>query len=119
MPRRLAWLSTLLSLSLVVPGCAAQTGSKEPIKIGVAIEQTGTFAELGLAELNALRIVAEDINREGGVLGRDIELVVRDNRSDAAESKKQVTELIENEKVVGIVGSGLTATTAPFLDLVE
>ncbi len=119
MRRRVALLCGFLTFPLVAAGCTAETGAKEDILIGVPIEQTGTAAQLGLAELNALRLVADDINRNGGVLGRKIRLVVRDNRSDPAESKKQVTDLIDNENVTGIVGAGLTATTLSFADLVE
>jgi branched-chain amino acid transport system substrate-binding protein len=117
---RLASLVTLTTLSLVAAGCSSNSqGSEGEILIGVPIEQTGGSAALGSAEANALRLVAEDVNREGGVLGRKIRLVIKDNKSDPVESRRLVTELLDKDKVVGIVGSGTTATTLPFLDVVE
>jgi branched-chain amino acid transport system substrate-binding protein len=119
MRRRLGWLSGLLSLSLVATGCTSENKADEDILIGVNIEQSGTGTVLGSAELNAVRLVADDINKKGGVLGRQLKLVVKDNRSDPVESKRVTADLIDQDKVVGIIGSGTTATTLPFLDVVE
>jgi branched-chain amino acid transport system substrate-binding protein len=119
MRRRLGWLTGLLSLSLVAAGCTSENTADGEILIGVNIEQSGTSTVLGSAELNAVRLVADEINKDGGVLGKQIKLVVKDNRSDPAESKRVVNDLIDQNKVVGIIGSGTTATTLPFLDVVE
>jgi branched-chain amino acid transport system substrate-binding protein len=119
MRRRLGLLAGLLSLSLVAAGCSSDEKSGGEILIGVNIEQSGAATVLGSAELNAIRLITDDINRDGGVLGKQIRLVVKDNRSDPAESKRQVETLVEQDKVVGIIGAGTTAATMPFVDYVE
>ena len=119
MRRRYTLLPGALALSLVVAGCTSGGDAQGEILIGVTIEQSGPSAVLGMAELNAIRLVADDINKKGGVLGKRLKLDIKDNRSDANDAKRQVNEFIANERTVGIVGSGTTATTLPFADVVE
>ena len=120
MRRHLGWSAALCALTLVAAGC--NTGdSGEPegeILIGVTIERSGPSALLGTAEANALNLVVDDINREG-VLGKKIKLLIRDNKSDPLESARVVKDLVEKDKVAGIIGAGATATTLPFLEYVE
>jgi len=119
MRRRLGYLAALLSFSLVAAGCSNESGSGSDVLIGVNIEQTGISQLLGSSELKAIQLTADEINAKGGVLGRKIRLVVKDNRSDPVESRRLVGDLIDTDKVVGIVGAGTTAATLPFVDVVE
>jgi branched-chain amino acid transport system substrate-binding protein len=62
-------------------------GKGEPIKIGVNLEMSGPASVLGQAFVNATKLRARTLNeQEGGIMGRRIELVVRDNRSDQTEA---------------------------------
>jgi branched-chain amino acid transport system substrate-binding protein len=119
MRRRLGLFAGLLSLSLVAAGCTSDADSGGDIFIGVNLEQTGTFGQVATPELNAIRLVADNINRDGGVLGRQIKLVVKDNRSDTVEARRHTSDLIENDQIVGIIGSGTSNITLAFADLVE
>jgi len=119
MRRRSGCLAALLSFSLVAAGCSTESGSGSDVLIGVNIEQTGVSQLLGTAELKAIQLTADEINAKGGVLGRKVRLVVKDNRSDPAEARRIASELIDAEKVVGIVGAGTTAATMSFVDVVE
>src|SRR5690348_17101544 len=94
--RLLPRLRALAALSLVLLACApsappaaAPTGStgapaapKEPIKIGEPMPLTGTLGEYGSAINTAMLMAAEEINRAGGVNGRNLEIVSEDTQGD-------------------------------------
>lgn len=120
MRRRLRWFAALTGIVLVASGCNSGGGSSGgEILIGVTLDRSGDNGILGAAEANALNLTVNNLNRDGGVLGKQIRLVMKDNKSKPEESARLVTELIDSDKVVGIVGAGTTATTAPFLDITE
>ncbi len=84
--------------------------SAEPIRIAVTGPFTGSSAPMGLSMLAGVRIAAEEINLGGGIFGRRIELVERDDKADPETGKKVVQEVIEKEKVVaglGFVNTGV------------
>jgi branched-chain amino acid transport system substrate-binding protein len=120
MRRHLGLSAALCALTLVAAGCSSGKNDEPQgeILIGVTIERSGGSALLGTAEANALNLTADEINRNGGVLGKRVKLVIRDNKSAPQESLKVVKDLVEKDKVVGIVGGGTTATTLPFLPYV-
>lgn len=91
----------LLSLAAgLAPARAADT-----IKIGVYLPMTGPVAAYGQMEWSGLQI-ARDMVPE--VLGRTVELVLMDTKSDKIEAAAAVSRLIEKEKVVGIVGEAIS-----------
>ena len=119
---------------LIVGGCAAPekngssaggaggatgSGAGSEIPIGVDIETSGPAAVQGSAYKDAVTLVADQINAKGGVLGRKIKLVVRDNKSDPTEALQVAKGLITNDNVVAIVGGGSSPTTLSFADTVE
>ncbi len=119
MRRRLGSLAGLLSLSLIAAGCSSSAGSEEEILIGVSVEQTGIYSSVAIPELNAIKLVVDDVNRDGGILGRKIRLVVKDNRSDAVEARRIAGDLIDKDKVVGIIGASTTAVSLAFTEVAE
>jgi branched-chain amino acid transport system substrate-binding protein len=78
---------------------------QQPIKLGVVIPQTGPMALESQEMLAATQIAVEDVNAEGGVLGRKIELVVRDSEFKPEVAKRKATELVEVEKAAFLVGA--------------
>ncbi len=90
----------LVVLSLVMLLFSAMFGA-ETIKIGAALPMTGMIAAIGQMTLNGIKI-AEDLYPT--VLGKKIELVVADNRSDKTESANVVSRLISYNHVVAIIG---------------
>ncbi len=103
-------LSVLLSLALVVTmaaGCSSggtKTSSEDSdvIKIGVFEPLTGANAAGGELEVEGVKL-ANQLRPE--VLGKKVELVVADNKSDKAEATTAAARLIEKDKVVAILGS--------------
>jgi branched-chain amino acid transport system substrate-binding protein len=90
--------------------------SKEPIKIGLIQPLSGPIAAAGSYITNAAKIAVERINAKGGVLGRPLELVIEDNKSDPAETRNAAEKLIVRDKVpiiIGAWGSSMTLAMMP------
>lgn len=100
-------------------GLAMQASAAEPIKIGSVLSITGPAAFLGDPELKTLQLYVEKINKEGGVLGRPLELVHYDDGSDANNANGFGKRLIESDKVDFLIGgttTGATMSMAPLAD---
>lgn len=81
-----------------------QGTDKEPIKIGHEVALTGDASMWGQSEKNALEMEIEKINAAGGVDGRPLKLISYDNRADAIEAVNVAKRLIDQDKVVAIIG---------------
>ena len=106
MARTLACLHALACLLFAWPA-AAQT----PIKIGVTQPLTGAFAASGNYVAQGARIAEDEINAAGGVLGRKIELIVEDNKSNPSEAVSTAEKLIVRDKVPVILGAWSSTLT--------
>lgn len=98
-------------------GGAAPTG--EPVKIGAIFGVTGGAAPLGEPEKRAAEMIEEQINAAGGVLGRPLDIIIKDDKSETNEAVLACTDLIETEKVVAIVGPSTTPNTMAIKDKCE
>jgi len=108
-PRILGLLLAGLMLA-AVSGCGSTGGSgsgssAEPIRVGAILSLTGPYAALGTSEKNALDLEVKRVNDEGGVAGRRIEMVIEDDATDEAKAVAAATKLIEQDKVVAILGA--------------
>ncbi len=94
--------------SLVLPGrpAAAQT-----IKLGHEVALTGPNATWGQSEANAVKMAVEKVNAQGGVLGRKLEIIAYDNRADRLEAVNVAKRLVEQDKVVAIIGPAQSGVT--------
>jgi branched-chain amino acid transport system substrate-binding protein len=106
-------LGTTLAL-----GTLAATAA-DTIKIGSVLSVTGPAAFLGDPELKTLQMYVEDINKKGGVIGRQLELVHYDDGSDAGKANGFGKRLIDDDKVDIIVGGTTTGSTMSMAPLVE
>ena len=91
----------------------------DPIRVGVVISVTGPAAFLGDPQLKTLQLYVEKINKEGGVLGRPLELVQYDDGGDAAKANSFAKRLIDNDKVDIILGGSSTGSTMAMVPLAE
>ena len=91
-----------LALMALTLGLAGQSLAAEPIKIGVYLPLTGQNAFGGQLELEGVQLALKDMPE---VLGRPIELVVVDNKSDKVEAANAVKRLVERDKVVALIGT--------------
>ena len=93
---------------MIALGVAAALGTSafaaDPIRIGVDGPFTGGSSPMGISMRDGVRIAAKEINAKGGVLGRQIELVERDDEAKNERGVQVAQELISKEKVVATVG---------------
>ncbi len=97
----------------------AATENSEPIKIGWYGPLSGAAASVGVCGETAVEMAVAEINANGGVLGRQIELFPYDDEGTAENSVKVVTRLVEEDGVVGIVGSHLSGSVLATSDITE
>ncbi|HKX04556.1 MAG TPA: ABC transporter substrate-binding protein [Methylomirabilota bacterium] len=82
--------------------------SKDPLRIGFPLPLTGPFGALAADQQRGATLAMEELNAQGGVLGRKVEVLFRDDQLKPAVGAQRTKELIENDKVQFIVG-GLAA----------
>jgi branched-chain amino acid transport system substrate-binding protein len=88
----------------VAMGFAMAASAAEPIKIGVSGPFTGGSAPMGVSMRDGVRLAAAEINAKGGVLGRQIQLVERDDEAKPERGVQIAQELINKEHVAATVG---------------
>ncbi|MDU2066246.1 MAG: ABC transporter substrate-binding protein [Sporomusaceae bacterium] len=101
----------LLGASLLVSGCSGGLGNSNEIKIGGNLEMTGNTASWGESMAKGIKLAFKEANESGGVLGKKINFVIADNRSEPSESANAVTKLITQDKVSLILGAGGSTNT--------
>lgn len=100
--------------ALLVAAC----GPQEPVRIGFIGGLSGRVADLGVAGRNGAILAVEARNAAGGVAGRPVELLVRDDRQDAETARAAMRELIglQVAAVVGPMTSAMAVAIAPLAD---
>lgn len=99
-----ALCTLLLALQCGAPAAAGTAQTTKPIRIGVSGPFTGASSPIGISMREGIRIAAAQINAAGGVLGRTLELVERDDEARNERGARVVQALIEQEKVVAGIG---------------
>lgn len=94
-------------------------GATEPIKIGVVLSITGRGGFLGTPEKEAITVVVEGVNRQGGLFGRPIELFFEDDQSNPTNSAIAATKLIRDKRVSCLIGSSLVVGTMAIVPICE
>src|SRR5947199_5423756 len=80
------------------------------IKVGVIADQTGPLSFVGIANANVARMVIDDINAAGGLLGRQIELCVEDSATIDSVAEAKATKLVQHDNVDVIFGGIYSST---------
>jgi branched-chain amino acid transport system substrate-binding protein len=93
--------------------------AQAPIKIGALFAVTGPASFLGEPERNTAQMVVDEINKAGGVKGRQLELVTYDTAGDATKAVQLANKLIKNDHVVAIVGPSTTGDTMAVIPVAE
>lgn len=110
---------TLVAAMLLTTACSSKpSGGKDTIKIGHAVALTGDASVFGQSEHTGLKLAVEAINKKGGILGHQVELVAADTRADPAETVNAVRRLVEQEKVKAVIGvsqSGVAMAANPIV----
>lgn len=111
----------LLSLGLIATllfafACQTGGGGSDKVRIGVFMSMTGDTANFGISSTNGIKMAADEVNLAGGINGKQIELLVQDDRSDASEAATIVTKFVTQDQVHAILGevaSGRSIAAAP------
>jgi len=109
MIRKLVLAATMAATAFAV-STAANAG--EPVRIGVALSQTGNLADSAAPYFKGLDLWREQANARGGLATRPIEFVVYDDRSDPATAARLYERLITSDKVDFVISSLGSATAA-------
>lgn len=105
----------LLVLAALGPLAACQ---REPIRLGGAFNLSGRHYDLGVSGRNGATLAVEELNAAGGVGGRRLELLVRDDRQEPEAARQAVQELVD-QGVVAIIGHMTSAMTEATLAQAE
>jgi branched-chain amino acid transport system substrate-binding protein len=102
--RRLA--GCLVVLSLVAAGCGDSDSatSTDPVRVGQIVSLTGNYSPLGGENKKSVELAVEKVNRDGGVLGRKLEVQVRDDKSQPDQSVLAFNDL-RGDDVAAVIGS--------------
>jgi len=109
-------VAVLVALAWAV---APATEAQPPIRIGATLSQTGAFATHGQGQLGGYKLCVKHTNEKGGVLGRQLELVVYDDGSDPATAVRLYEKLITRDKVDLVLGPYHTLIADPVADVTE
>lgn len=96
-----------------VEATPAPAAPQETIKIGYVSALSGDTALWGQAGLNGMLMTAEKVNAAGGVLGRQIEVIGLDGRGDPQDSVNAYNKLVDEYKVVAVVGTNFSSCNIP------
>lgn len=112
----------LVYFSLALMCITLWTGSSlaaEPIKIGFIAAVTGPFSFLGEPEKNTAIMVQEWINKEGGIKGRPLQIIIEDSKSEESQAVLATKKLIEKDNVLLIIGSSSTGESLAMAPICE
>jgi branched-chain amino acid transport system substrate-binding protein len=110
----LASVAGLYALSAFTLASAQSSG---PIKIGALIALSGPAAAYGAEERRAIEAVFNEVNAQGGIGGRKIEVVVRDTKTNPTEAARLANQVIADDKVIAIIGATTGSETLAFADV--
>ena len=122
MGRRFAGIFILgalvMGLFLISPGCK-KLAEAPPIKIGAIFAVTGGAANLGGPEANTAKMLVDKLNAAGGVNGQKIQLIVKDSASQAPNALSLAKQLIDEDKVLAIIGPSTSGETMGIKNLCQ
>ena len=115
--RHLASLLVVVStVGALVPGVAR---AQQPIRIGASISLTGTYAKPGIYGRDGYLFCQKEVNAKGGLLGRKIEFVPYDDRSDPQTGVRLYEKLLTEDKVDAVMGPYSSAITEAVANVTE
>lgn len=108
---------TLAMGTMSFVGCN-KTGS-DTIKIGSSFDLTAGAAQYGMAASNGAKLAIEEYNASGGVLGKQIEFILEDNKSNQVDATNAFKKLVDNDKIIAFIGSDISSTTETIANIAQ
>jgi len=106
-------------LSILVIGAPRLSLAQQPIRIGASMALTGKYALQGGYGRDGYQLCQKYVNAQGGVLGRPIELVIRDDASDDKTASRMYEQLITEDRVDAVLGPYSSPITDAIADVTE
>jgi branched-chain amino acid transport system substrate-binding protein len=94
----------LIGAAAVATAVAVPASAQDTVKLGLVAAMSGQSAKSGEAIVRGLNIALDEINAKGGLLGKKVELIVRDDESNPAKGVVAARELVQREKVAAMFG---------------
>ena len=113
-----ALMGALLIMFVLSSALVPAVPAAEPIRIGFGMALTGGLAANGKAAVLSMQIWAEDVNKQGGLLGRKVELVYYDDQTKPATVPAIYSKLLDIDKVDFVVSGYGTNLIAPAMPIV-
>ena len=111
--KRIEWVVlAALALSLAGVGCTKKEQAGDTIKIGIAGPITGPYAKFGEQLVRGTEVLADRINKAGGINGKKIQLVQGDDQCDPKQARSVANRMV-SDKVVAVVGHFCSSSTIP------
>ena len=114
-----AWQSVTASAVFALCALLSASPVSAQIKIGAVLSVTGPASFLGDPEKKTLEIYVNEINAKGGVNGQKLQLIVYDDAANADTARTFATRLVEEDKVVAVVGGSTTGSTLAMIPVFE
>lgn len=102
--KKLAALCLTAAFTIGLVGCGGSSKKEDTIVLGYIGPLTGESALWGEVESNTLKMLVEETNANGGIIGKQIDLKIYDNRGDAVETTNAARKAIQNDGVVAFIG---------------
>jgi hypothetical protein len=114
------WRVTLVAMTaLLLSACQPEGGARQPIRIGVLHSLSGSMATSERPLVDAVRLAVEEINADGGLLGRPVEIVLADGASDWPRFAAEAERLISQERVSALFACWTSACRKAVKPVVE
>lgn len=112
-------LAALAATALAMARAHAAPPDRPPLRIGLSLGLTGVYAADSEMMGKAYRLWEQEVNTRGGILGRRVEVLIRDDRSDIDTARaiyEDYTQRGQSDLVMGPFSSAITAAVAPIID---
>ncbi|GGJ69402.1 branched-chain amino acid transport system substrate-binding protein [Anoxybacillus voinovskiensis] len=113
----LVFLLAACTSSQETSGKKEEAGGGGEIKIGAIFDTSGVAAPLGKGEMDTVQMLADQINEKGGINGKKIKLIAIDSKSDQNQAVLAMKKVIEQEKVVAVIGGTTSGNSLAMLPI--
>ena len=114
-----AGIVAVAALSVVAASTASEQAQRGFINVGISTSLSGSSATLGQGGLNGVVLAIEDLNRSGGLLGKDVKVVSADDNATPATGASNVRSMILEKKISALFGPVSSAVAAAELELTK
>jgi len=112
MIRKLGVLAMMLVLVLMVLGCGtSKTGQNDEIILGLTAPMSGDYAEYGNSFKNAAELAIDKVNKDGGINGKKLKIVVSDSKNDPKEAANIAQKYVSDPSIMAVIGDFTTTSS--------